>query len=380
MLQKKLFILLPLLTVFLFSTGTHAAGAKFKFIAWPSIKIWHETTDNVYQDYSMYPDITSNFNLTFRTNISVTPIIYSWWDYQLYLKKYVDWDFFDYSYQSLNGRINKDLGNWGGLEILLGYQSYNQPNSTYYDFNTVYAYPGIKYYVTDYTILTCSYLYSNTDYPNYVLGYNAAGYSSDLTQEFSLFTKIKIDYSYKKRVYPKWHIIIDTTGVQSPDTQVADEISAGLTYSYRTNTSDLTLYYSYSSFDSNATFLDYGPDMKFGTGDEILVNNYYYNTSGEYGLGFQYDLSKKLTPYIQCSTKETVYTHRLARDNNNMFLNENRKDNNFYYKLDLSYLVARLETMKLDITASYSRETNNSNDYFYNYTNTVTKLSVNCKF
>ena len=356
----------------------NAAGIKFK--VFPGLKFGQEWTDNIYQDYSRNPDTLTNFNLSLQSNLSLPPALFSWWDYQLYAKKYTDWDFLDYNYHSIAGRISRDLGYWGGVEILTGAQYYLQPNAKYYNFDTFYLHPGIKGYITDYTIFNAAYNYSKTTYPNYVLDYSANGYSLQLTQEFSLFSKITLDYSNKKREYPEWRIIIDTIGTQSPDLQQADDISTGINFSYQMLSSELNIYYNYSKFESNATYLDYGPDLVSATGDEILIRNYYFNYTDEFGIGMQLSLFDKLFPYLLIASKTVNYTHRPAKDINNVYLVEKRKDANTYARIDISYPIGRIESGKLDLMISYSYENNESNDYFYNYTNSITKFTISTYF
>ncbi|OGS26649.1 MAG: hypothetical protein A2297_00115 [Elusimicrobia bacterium RIFOXYB2_FULL_48_7] len=345
----------------------------------PEIEIGSERTGNVYQDYSALPDQAGLLNVNIRSSIHYSPAIFSWWDYQLALKKYSEYDFFDYNLHTLNGRINKNIGEWGGLELKTLYMLYQQPNYTVYNFSNLYILPEIKYYITDYTICKLGYAMSSVAYPQYILDYNSSGPSLKLTREFSLFTTLELDLLSAQKSYPEWQVFSGTSGVLSSDHQDANETETGLTLAHAMQDGQAGCYYRHTLLDSNANFIDYGKDITFGTGDESLVGNYYNNYSQKFGAYIQYKILDKLSPLLSVYLKDTFYQSRLARNSSGNFTDEKRQDRNITGALSFTYPLAKTGGASFDIKFSYSNENNASNDYFYTYINETIGLSFFCR-
>ena len=344
------------------------------------IEIGSEWTGNVYQDYSALPDRAGILNINIHSSLNYTPVVFSWWDYQLSLKKYSDFDFFDYNLHTLNGRISKNIGEWGGVELKLLYLLYQQSNYSPYNFSNLYLLPEIKYYITDYTILKLGYTASNVVYPEYILDYNSSGASVKINQEFSLFTSLELSVSASQKNYPEWQIFTSSAGAFSSESQKADETETGLYFTHIMQKGQAGCYCTYASLDSNANFVDYGKDITLGTGDESLVGNYYNNLSRKFGGYIQYKIFGGLTSFISFSMKDTIYQSRLARNLLGEFTGEKRTDWNTSAAVSISYPLAKIEGTSLDIKLDYTNETNSSNDYFYDYKNEITGLSFLCRF
>lgn len=369
-----------LTTVFFLVLFTTVSGLNAEVIprVWTNFEISAGRDENIYKNYTACSDDTSNLNFLLGSRMVFNPTFSTSLIYRLDYKSFSNYTNEKYISHSVSPSINLQLFDEQlGLNLAGSYDVFNQPEYSLFNFQSLYLSPEMSFNLSDSLVAGLTYLQQRLEYPNFDFDYRMDGASIGFGNEFSIYTILNGNVYRYYKTFPERYFILDTLGILSNDNRNDTNSGIQLTLSQYLLEGQLQISYLYDMLDSNANFLDYGPDNYPLSGNEQLIPDYYDYVSKKYELTYTRPVFKNVYLELGGKYQTTDYTSRIIKNIAGVFLNTTQQDNLNTWFVGVGYTIANLGALgKIRLKIRYESEANQSNYYIFNYQQNIFYVSL----
>jgi hypothetical protein len=248
----------------------------------------------------------------------------------------------------------------------------NQDEFEVYNFDQISAYINYRHSVSESDFILPGYIYNRNNYKNFTLfSHNEHKLFLNWISNFETQTSLTLNAEYSLKQYFEEY---DFEGYLNEATQLKFRANIGQSLSDLTGMSGYVIYRKNLSDGSRYLISD---SLLYY--EEEIFNDIYSYDGIETGLGFKHYFNENIELNLEAKYLIRNYSSLPAADRNGVELAAMREDNQFGFGAGLAFnLGGVMNGISLSATWNYFK--NNSNDYYYKYSNQIMSISLDYDF
>ena len=248
----------------------------------------------------------------------------------------------------------------------------NRDDFKIYDFNQLSVYINYRYSVSSSDFIIPGYVYNRNNYKNFSLfSHNEHKFFLTWSSSFQTGTSLMFNAEYNLKKYFETY---DYTGYLNEASQIKFMTNVSQSLAEKTGMNAYVVYRKNLSDGSRYLLSD-----SLIYYEEEIFNDIYSYDGIETGLGFKHYLSDNVEFNAEAKYIQRNYSNIKAVDKNGYELDDFRKDDLFGLGAGISIDLHDI-TKGLSFSATWNYINNDSNDYYYKYTNQMISFSLDYGF
>lgn len=241
-----------------------------------------------------------------------------------------------------------------------------------YDFDQLSVYINYRHSITETVFILPGYIFNRNNYKNFTLfSHNEHKLFLSWISNFETQTSLTLNTEYSLKQYFEEY---DFEGYLNEASQLKFRANIGQSLSETTGMNSYVVYRKNLSDGSRYLISD-----SLVYYEEEIFNDIYSYDGIETGLGFKHYFNKNIELNLEAKYLIKNYASIPAVDRMGVELNETREDNQFGFGAAIAFDLSKfLSGLSLSATWNYFK--NNSNDYYYKYSNQIFSASLNYDF
>ena len=248
----------------------------------------------------------------------------------------------------------------------------NQAEFEVYNFDQISAYINYRHSVSESDFILPGYIYNRNNYKNFTLfSHNEHKLFLSWISNFETQTSLTLNAEYSLKQYFEEY---DFEGYLNEASQLKFRANIGQSLSDLTGMSGYVVYRKNLSDGSRYLISD---SLLYY--EEEIFNDIYSYDGIETGLGFKHYFNENIELSLEAKYLIRNYSSLPVADRNGVELTAMREDNQFGFGAGLAFnLGGFMNGISLSATWNYFK--NNSNDYYYKYSNQIMSISLDYDF
>ncbi len=248
----------------------------------------------------------------------------------------------------------------------------NQDEYVVYDFDQISAYANYRHSIGESDFILPGYIFNRNNYKNFSL-FSHYEHKIFLTyiSNFETQTSLTLNTEYSLKQYFEEY---NFEGYLNQASQIKFKVNVGQSISDLTGLSAFAVYRKNLSDGSRYLVSD---SLLYY--EEEIFNDIYSYDGIEMGIGFKHYVNEKLELSLEGRYLIRNYSSLPAVDRNGVELSAMREDKQFGFGAGLAYDLSNVMN-GLSVSATWNYFKNNSNDYYYNYSNEIISFSFDYGF
>lgn len=248
----------------------------------------------------------------------------------------------------------------------------NQDEFEVYNFNQLSAYLNYRYSISESDFILPGYVFNRNDYKNFTLfSHNEHRLFLTWISNFETKTSLTFNAEYLLKQYFEEY---NFAGYLNEASQIKFRANVGQSLSDLTGLNGYVTYRKNLSDGSRYLISD-----SLVYYEEEIFNDIYSYDGIETGIGFTHYFSEKLELSLEGKYLLRSYSSLPAVARDGTELSVMREDKQFGFGAGLTYDLSAL-IKGISLSASWNYFKNNSNDYFYKYSNQIISFSLDYDF
>jgi hypothetical protein len=248
----------------------------------------------------------------------------------------------------------------------------NKDEYEVYNFNQISAYINYRHSVSESVFILPGYIFNRNNYKNFSLfSHNEHKLFLSWISNFETQTSLTLNAEYSLKQYFEEY---DYEGYLNQASQLKFRANIGQSLSDLTGLSGYFVYRKNLSDGSRYLVSD---SLLYY--EEEIFNDIYSYDGIETGIGFKHFFNEKVELNLEAKYLIRNYSSLPAVDKNGVELTVMREDKQFGFGVGLAYDLGDL-IKGFSLSATWNYFKNNSNDYYYKYSNQIISISLDYDF
>jgi hypothetical protein len=248
----------------------------------------------------------------------------------------------------------------------------NKDEYEVYNIDQISAYINYRHSIGESDFILPGYIFNRNNYKNFSLfSHNEHKIFLSWISNYETQTSLSLNAEYSLKQYFAEY---DFVGYLNLATQLKLKANVGQSLSEMTGISGYAIYRANLSDGSRYMISD---SLLYY--EEEIFNDIYSYDGIEIGLGFKHYFSEKVELSLEAKYLIRDYSSLPAVDRNGIELTVTREDKQFGFGAGLDYDISELIN-GFSISATWNYFKNNSNDYYYKYSNQIISFSLDYDF
>lgn len=248
----------------------------------------------------------------------------------------------------------------------------NKDDFEVYDFDQLSVYINYRHSITETDFILPGYVFNRNNYKNFTLfSHNEHKLFLSWISNFETQTSLALNAEYSLKQYFEEY---DFEGYLNEASQLKFRANIGQSLSETTGMNGYVLYRKNLSDGSRYLISD-----SLVYYEEEIFNDIYSYDGIETGLGFKHYFNKNIELNLEAKYLIRNYASLPAVDRSGMELNATREDNQLGFGAAITFNLSKFMS-GLSLSATWNYFKNNSNDYYYQYSNQIFSASLGYDF
>ena len=248
----------------------------------------------------------------------------------------------------------------------------NQDEFEVYNFDQISAYINYRHSVSESDFILPGYIYNRNNYKNFSLfSHNEHKLFLSWISNFETQTSLTLNAEYSLKQYFEEY---NYEGYLNEASQLKFRANIGQSLSDLTGLSGYVVYRKNLSEGSRYLISD---SLLYY--EEEIFNDIYSYDGIETGLGFKHYFNENIELNLEAKYLIRNYSSLPAADRNGIELTAMREDNQFGFGAGMAFNFSGVMN-GLSLSATWNYFKNNSNDYYYKYSNQIMSISLDYDF
>mgnify|MGYP001266289529 CR=1 FL=1 len=248
----------------------------------------------------------------------------------------------------------------------------NKDEFEVYDFNQISAYVNYRHSVSESDFILPGYIFNINTYKNFTLfSHNEHRFFINWISNFETQTSLTLNAEYLIKQYFEEY---DYDGYLNETSQIQLKANIGQSIG---DFSGISGYVTYRKNLSDGSRYLISDSLVYY--EEEIFNNIYSYNGIETGIGFKHYFNENIELSLEAKYLIRIYSSLPAVNRSGEELSAMREDKQFGFGAGIAYDLSAV-TNGLSFSASWNYFKNNSNDYYYKYSNQMISASLDFDF